>query len=157
MSESKFAKNIVTEDLMPPFPEPVLKMLDKQEKEGKYLDRTLMFGINDSIVKGSFFSGCEWLWELKDGKPFQIEAAHSHDFDEVIGLIGSRRENPRELGGEVEFWIEDEKHILTKSCLMYIPKGTMHCPLIINRIDSPIFLYEAGNDTFYKRNISEQE
>ena len=151
MPESKFAKNIVTEDLMPPFPEPVLKMLDKQEKEGKHLDRTLMFGINDSIVKGSFFSGCEWLWELKDGKPFQIESAHSHDFDEVIGLIGSWRENPRELGGEVEFWIGGEQHIITNTCLIFIPQKVEHCPLIFRRIDSPIFMFEAGNDTVYQK------
>lgn len=47
MSEKKFAKNIVTEDLMPPFPEPVIKRLDEQEKEGKHLDRTLITFIEE--------------------------------------------------------------------------------------------------------------
>ena len=28
-----------------------------------------------------------------------------------------------ELGGEVELWIEDERHVLTKSSLVYIPAG----------------------------------
>ena len=151
MAELTYAKNIVTEDFMPPLPPEVVKLIEDQEKEGKSIDRTLMFGINDSIVKGSFFSACEWLWELKDGKSFKIEFAHSHDFDEVLGFIGSRRDNPRDLGGEVEFWMDGEQHILTKSCLIFVPKGMKHCPLIFWRIDTPIFLYEAGNDTSYER------
>ena len=151
MSNLKFKDNFVTEDVMPPLPPHVLDHLNKQKKEGKDIDRTMMFGINDSIVKGSFFSGCEWVWGLKDGKPFSIEEGHRHDFDEIIGIIGSRKENPRELNGEVEFWMEDEQYMITKSTLIFIPKGTKHCPLVFRRVDSPIFLYEAGNDTFYER------
>jgi hypothetical protein len=110
--------------------------------------------MDDQIVEGSFYTEAVWIWKGDEGS---VEKPHTHDFDEVITFFGSDFENPDELNGEIEFWYEDEKHILTKSCLIHISKDTMHCPLIINRIDSPIFLYEAGNDTFYKRNISEQE
>jgi len=151
MAESKYGKNIVTEDFMPPQPPEAVKLLEDQKKAGNTIDRTLMFGIQDSIVKGSFFAGCEWLWELTGKGPVNIELAHSHDCDEIIGLVGSRRENPRDLGGEVEFWIEDEKHILTRSCYIFIPRGTKHCPLIFRRIDSPIFLFESANSTVYEK------
>jgi hypothetical protein len=43
------------------------------------------------------------------------------------------------LGGEVEFWLEDEKYLLTKSCLIFAPKGLKHCPLRVIRVDRPIF------------------
>ena len=151
MPELKFEKNFVTEDLMPPLPSHVINLIQNQQKEGKDIDRTMMFGINDSIAKGSFFSGCEWIWGLKDGKPFSIENQHHHEFDEIIGLIGSKKENPRELNGKVEFWMEDEQYLITKSSLIFIPKGVRHCPLTFRQVDSPIFLYEAGNDTFYER------
>ena len=151
MAELKYTGNFVSEDFMPPFPPHLAKRLEDQEKAGKGIDRTMMFGINDAIVKGSFFSGCEWVWGLKGGKPFEIEAAHHHDFDEIIGFIGSRRENPRDLNGEVEFWMEDERYLITRSTLVFIPKGVRHCPLIFRKVESPIFLYEAGNDTIYER------
>ena len=58
MSESKYGKYIVTEDLMPPQPPEMIKAMEDQEKEGKILDRTLLLGIQDSIVPGcSLFAG----------------------------------------------------------------------------------------------------
>jgi hypothetical protein len=44
-----------------------------------------------------------------------------------------------ELGGEIEFWLEDEKYMLTKSCIIFVPKGMKHCPIVFRRIDRPIF------------------
>ncbi len=151
MSELKYAKNIITEDLMPPQPPAALKMMEEQEKDGRTLDRTLLLGIQDSILKGSFFAGCEWLWGLTGKGPVSIETPHSHDFDEIIGFAGSNKKNPRDLGGEIEFWMGDEKHIITKTCLIFIPKGVKHCPIVLKRIDTPIFMFEAGNSTSYEK------
>ena len=153
MSELKYGKNIVTEDFMPqvsPMPVEMVEMIEEQEKKGNTIDRTMMFAIQDSIVKGSFFMGCEWVWGVT-GDGVQTETPHHHDCDEIIGFVGSRKENPRELYGEIEFWMEDEKFLLTKSCLIFIPKGTRHCPIIFRRVDSPIFMFESANDTFYDK------
>lgn len=150
MAEQKYAKNIVTEDFMPEMPPEIIDMLEEQEKAGNVIDRTMMFAIQDSFVKGSFFAGCEWVWSVS-GDGVQTETAHHHDCDEIIGFVGSRKENPRELNGEIELWIEDEKYLLTKSCLIFIPAGTEHCPLIFRRVDSPIFMFESANDTYYDK------
>ena len=157
MTKLKYTKYIVTGDterkanIMPgPSPE-VVKMMEEERKAGNYIDRTIMFVILDAIVKGSFFAGCEWLWSLTGDGPVSIEIKHSHDFDEIIGFAGSNRNHPRDLGGEIEFWMEDEKLALTKTCLIFIPKGTQHCPIILKRIDTPIFMFEAGNDTVYEK------
>src|SRR4030042_1151761 len=99
MPEQKYAKNILTEDLMPPQPAEAMKMMQEQAKAGRTLDRTLLLGIQDSIVKGAFFAGCEWLWELTGDGPVSIESTHTHDFDEIIGFAGSNRPHPREMGG----------------------------------------------------------
>lgn len=150
MAELKYTGNIVTEDFMPkvsPMPPEMTVMIEEQEKADNIIDRTMMFAIQDSIVKGSFFMGCEWVWCVKrDG--VQTETAHNHDCDEIIGFVGSRKENTRELNGEIELWIEDEKYLLTKSCLIFIPAGTKHCPLIFRRVESPIFMFESANNTF---------
>ena len=43
------------------------------------------------------------------------------------------------MGAEIEFWLEDEKFMLTKSCMIFVPKNMIHCPLILRRVDRPIF------------------
>ena len=151
MTELNYTKNIVVEDLMPPQSLEYIELMDDQKRAGNTIDRSLLLGIQDSIVKGSFFTGCEWLWGLTGSGPVNIELAHNHDFDEIIGLIGSIKNQPRDLGGEVEFWMGGEKHIITNTCLIFIPQGVEHCPLIFRRIDSPIFMFEAGNNTVYKK------
>jgi hypothetical protein len=152
MAESKYGKYIVTEDLMPPQPVEAITAMEDQAKIGKILDRTLLLGIQDSIVPGCpLFAGCEILWGLPGGQPVSIEIAHSHEFDEVIGFGGTNRNYPRDLGGEIEFLIGDEKHILTKTCLIFVPKGVTHCPITFKRIDTPIFMFEAANNSSYKK------
>jgi hypothetical protein len=85
------------------------------------------------------------------GKEIVMEAkAHSHDFDEVVTLFGTNPDDPRDLCGEVEFWLGDERYTITKSCLIYVPKGTVHCPLIFKRVDRPIFHYIVGHADTYR-------
>jgi hypothetical protein len=151
MPDLKYAKNIITEDLMPPQPDEAVKMMEDQAKAGKTLDRTLLLGIQDSILKGAFFAGCEWLWGLTGDGPVSIELPHSHDFDEIIGFAGSDRRHPRDLGGEIDFHMGDEIYTLTKTCLIFIPRGVKHCPVVFKRIDTPIFMFEAGNNTLYEK------
>lgn len=151
MPELKYAKNIITEDLMPAQPPEAHELIEDQAKEGRTIDRTLLLGIYDEILKGAFFAGCEIIWGLTGNGPVNIEATHTHDFDEIIGFGGTNRNYPRELGGEIEIWLGDEKHIITKTCLIFIPKGVKHCPIIFRRVDTPIFMFEAGNDTMYEK------
>jgi hypothetical protein len=152
MSESKYGKYIVTEDLMPPQPAEMIQAMEDQEKEGRILDRTLLLGIQESIVPGcTLFAGCEILWGLPGGKPVSIEIPHSHDFDEVIGFGGTNRNYPRDLGGEIEFSIGGETHTITKTCLIFVPRGVTHCPVTFKRIDTPIFMFEAANGASYEK------
>ena len=107
--------------------------------------------MEDFIIRGSPSIILSWYWKATNGEG---TPSHTHDFDEVVGFVGSDPQNPRDLGGEVEFWLEDEKYLLTKSCLIYVPKGLRHCPLTVNRVDRPIlFLAVSVTDKYIKENI----
>ncbi len=105
---------------------------------------TLLFSLNEKKVSNiPFFTESAWVWP----KPNEIvmEAkSHSHEFDEVVTLFGTNPDDPRDLCGEVEFWLDDEKYTITKSCIIYVPKGMKHCPLTFKKVERPIFHYIVG-------------
>lgn len=111
---------------------------------------TRMTLLSNDVIKGAFHFACSWYYKAPD-KPLP---AHTHDFDEILGFYGSDPQHPRDLGGEVEFWMEDEKHILTESFLVFIPAGMKHCPLKINRIDRPMFHLGASPSHDYAKKAS---
>jgi mannose-6-phosphate isomerase-like protein (cupin superfamily) len=61
--------------------------------------------------------------------------------------MGGDPDDPRSLNGEVELWIEDERHLLSKSCIVYIPAGVRHCPMNVLRADKPILHFSVGMTT----------
>jgi len=140
VSERKYQKYILTEVKLP---ENIQKRADKYAKRA-----TRILWLEDFVIKGAPSIICSWYWKATEteGTP-----AHTHDFDEVIGLIGSDPENPHDLGGEVDFWMEDEKYILTKSCLIFVPKGLRHCPLRVIKVDRPIFFLAASMSSKYSK------
>ena len=87
------------------------------------------------------------LFEIKE--PKSVAEPHRHNYDEVLCMFGTNPEDPYDLGGEVEFWLEDEKNILTRSCIIFIPKGLQHCPLIYRRVDRPIFNFTTHHGKMY--------
>jgi len=73
----------------------------------------------------------------------------THDFDEILGFCGTNFDDPTDLCGEIELWLGDEPQILTKSCIVFIPRGLVHCPLRIKRVDRPIFHFGTGTSGMY--------
>lgn len=106
--------------------------------------------LDSEVVPGAFY--VETVWEqVRPGDPPRAPTeAHTHDYDEVLGFFGTDLERPHDLCGEIEFWIGDEKHVLTKSCLIFIPKGLSHCPLIVRRTDRPIFEFTTFAGKMYE-------
>jgi hypothetical protein len=151
MEERKYAKYIVTKVTPPKGGLPVPRRIEEQRQAGNYLESTWLFNLDDSVTKGGLYTSCLWLWDKKGSQPLQVEIAHTHDFNEVLGFVGTVKGDPRALGGEIEFWLEDEKYIIDKSCLIFVPKGMKHLPLYFNRIDTPIFWWTAGDGTMYGR------
>ncbi len=126
-----------------------LKLTEEQQKTAKkYAQRaTRILWLDNSIIKGAMCANCSWYWKATD----EGEESHAHDFDEIIAFFSGDPQNPRDLGGEIEFWLEDEKYLLTKSCLIFVPKGLKHCPLRVKRVDRPIFHFTVGTGGQYIR------
>jgi quercetin dioxygenase-like cupin family protein len=138
MSESKFGKYIVT-DLKSPYDE------EFNAAYAKWATRVLW--IDEKVVEGSFQMNVSWYLKPQTGQ--EPLPAHSHDSSEIIGFFGNNHEDPYDLGGEVEFWFEDEKHTITRSSLIFVPGGITHCPLILKRVDRPIFHFSTVTSSEY--------
>ena len=135
--ETKYGKYIITgakSDLE-------LPLFRQDADEVAAGEHTRLIYLDEDVIKGAFYVECVWYWK---GSEKSIVDAHTHPFDEVITFFGTNPEDPQDLCGEVEIWLEDEKHILTKSSLVFVPKGMKHCPLIIRRADRPIFHFTTG-------------
>jgi hypothetical protein len=128
MTESKYGKYVVTDLIIP------------EEKKkiavdyAKYATRILW--MDENVVEGAFHMNTAWY--LKAAATLE-DRPHAHENDEIIGFFGNDPDNSHDLGGEIEIWLEDEKHIITKSALLFVPAGMKHCPLILKRVDRPIF------------------
>ncbi|MFC1921113.1 hypothetical protein ACFLYQ_05255 [Chloroflexota bacterium] len=140
MAETKWGKNILTELKLPE------AMEERAEQYAKFATRILW--LDENVVPGSFQLGISWYLRPPEN---QMAGSHSHDTDEIIAFFGSDPDNPNDLGGEIELWIEDEKHIITKSALCFIPAGVEHCPLKVLRVDRPILHFTTVTTGKYEQ------
>lgn len=104
--------------------------------------------IDGERVPGAFQMNTAWYYRVPDRDPIFDEHVHD-DCDELIGFFSSDPENPHDLGGEIEFTIGGEAHLITKSSIIFAPAGTPHNPRRILRIDRPIFHFSVVNKTAY--------
>jgi hypothetical protein len=136
MADRKYEKYILTEQKLP-------KHLQARELGPRILH------LDNNVIEGAFYLSAGW-W-LTAANPKAAAESHRHDFDEVVAFFGSNPEDPLDLGGEVEFWLGDEKYNITKSCLIFIPKGLKHCPIRRLRVDRPILHFSTAPVRSYSK------
>jgi hypothetical protein len=107
---------------------------------------TRILWMDENVVPGAFQMNCSWY---RKPNSEHLGYAHKHDVPEIIGFFGPDYKNPHRLGAEIEFWMEDEKFIIDKSCMIFVPAGVNHCPLIIKRISRPIFHFTVVTSPTY--------
>ena len=107
---------------------------------------TRILWMDDQVVEGAFQMNCCWFVKVPEK---QMYFQHQHDVPEIIGLFGGDFKNQHDMGAEVEFWMEDEKYTITKSCMIFVPAGVKHCPLILKRVDRPIFHFTVVTSSQY--------
>lgn len=80
---------------------------------------------------------------------------HSHDFDHVFFFLGGNPRNFFDADFEVEMWLgeegEREKIIINTPSVLYVPKGMLHCPLILRKANKPIFYGKISLTGKYER------
>jgi hypothetical protein len=141
MEEFHHGKYIVTE------PKPNLVKPDW----GGSLDfsrTTPMMYLDDEVIKGAFYVENVWFWPT-DKEDKASPAPHKHDFGEVLVFAGTNFDDPHDLGGVIELYIDGERNVMNQSFLAYIPAGVVHCPLNILKITRPIFHIATNYGTSY--------
>jgi hypothetical protein len=158
MAKSRYGKYICTDlkqgVVMPGFKGPQTIGQGYIDGYRRHLEHVIW--MDSEVIPGAFYAECTWIWppSMKDQRPRVISPEeakkspgiqpHTHDFHEVLTYFGTNFDDPSDLCGEVEFWLEDEKFILNKSFMAYIPAGMKHCPLKTLRMDAPMFHYTIG-------------
>jgi hypothetical protein len=126
---------LVSYDVRPPIP-------------GKETPATIMRKIvwlDDSRIKGAPYFEIMFFVRPRDPLP----PTHVHDFDEILGFLGSDPDDPENLGGCVRLKIEDDWLELTKSSVIHIPAGLKHSPFVIERMSRPIVHFSGGPNIRY--------
>jgi quercetin dioxygenase-like cupin family protein len=109
---------------------------------------------DESVQKGFFTVDCTWLWSGAAKGP--VGDPHTHNFSHVIGIIGGHPDDPHDLGGEVTFWLDGNKEVLTRSGLIFVPEGVVHGPILFNKITRPVFFVTIAMTGKYTRTPSTQ-
>lgn len=120
-----------------------------ETKYGKYI-------IREPLEKGGFPSlhicaeeGCEG--SKFPGFPVEVQLlcisapvtfphpAHAHDGDEIFFIFGSNPKNYYDFDAEIEISMgeEGEKHIVNTTAIVYMPKGHIHGPIAIKKVNKP--------------------
>jgi hypothetical protein len=140
MTESKYGKYVVTQLKMPE---------EKQKIEAEYARYAKrILWLDEDVVEGAFQMNTAWYFKSTSTSTLK-NTPHVHDCDEIIGFFGNDPDNPSDLGGEIEIWLEDEKQVITKSALIFVPAGMKQCPLMISSVDRPIFHFSTVPDKQY--------
>jgi hypothetical protein len=100
------------------------------------------FADND-IIEGSQYFSAMWMGERST--KLLGHGPHTHPVPEMLVAIGSDPKHPEDLGAEFEMFMgeEMEKHIITKSTMIFIPPNTIHCPFNINKVDRPFLFIQS--------------
>ena len=141
MNNPETSKYIVTDLKMPEAKRRIA------EEYSKYAFRILW--MDDDVVEGAFHMNTSWF--LKPAQNTIENKPHVHDTDEIIGFFGSDPDDPYDLGGEVEIWLEDDKHVIDRTAMIFVPAGMKHCPLVLTRIDRPIFHFTIVTGGRYEK------
>jgi hypothetical protein len=95
------------------------------------------FLMNEDLVPGCNVN-IMYNWIRQHPKPNAIHMAmESHDYDEIIINIGADPEHPEYLGGEIEGYLGDEKHLITATTALFIPRNVPHGRLTWKKFEKP--------------------
>jgi len=108
--------------------------------------------VDGTHMKGSYFYFIHWVLRVPTGISGLnawgeiSHGPHAHKDAELLMHLGTNPDDPTDLGAEVDLYMgpEMEKHVITKSCVVYFPPGFVHCPWVIKRIDRPWLFVEVN-------------
>ncbi len=111
----------------------------------KELIREIPYYTGKSLVAhdGELNADCSMAYHCIS-KPISFDEPHSHDFEEMLCFIGGDPTNIMDLGAEIEFTLGGEKHVIKYPAVVSIPKGLVHCPIVIKKVKRPFVFLEIS-------------
>lgn len=137
----EYAANIIQYSPGPAMDADFKKIYDKFARRILWMD--------GNVFPGAFQMNTAWYSAVPERDPIFTEHVHD-DTDELIGFFSSDPDNPYDLGGEIEFSVGGEAHLLTKSSMIFVPAHVKHNPMRILRVDRPIFHFSVITATHYE-------
>lgn len=110
-----------------------------------------------ALIGGDTFEGlnCSVIWKYFTAPHMMEEEPHAHDFDQLICFFGSNPLNIKEFDAEIEMSLgeEGEKHIITSTTIVHLPKGLIHCPLYFKKVVKPFIFMNIALTPRYGRSV----
>ena len=93
------------------------------------------------------------LWNCVAEPFMMVETPHTHDFDQFLHFYGGNSMNIADFDAEVELSLGDEleKHVITETTVVHIPKGMLHCPLNFKVVNKPIIFMNVALTPKYRK------
>ena len=141
----------------------IVKTLKTPEFSPEFMEIYKQWGrrllwMDTNVVPGAFQMNITWYHSAPDMRPLYKHDEHSHDFDELIGFLGSIPDDPYDLGGVIEVGINGEMHRLTKSSIIFLAGGLKHLPLSIISLERPILHFSISmNGTYSYKPTAEED
>lgn len=154
MNESGYSKYFITE-----LKKNIVVPQYRNDKPGQGYQPELpktdhVIWLDDEVIPNAkIYSECVWYWpwELpkKNLDDEKMNSPHVHNFDEIIAFYGTDLNDPKKLYGKIELWLDGEQHFLTETFMAFVPAGMSHGPLIIHKLEKPVFHFTIGpSDTY---------
>jgi hypothetical protein len=117
-------------------------------KPGRHADRLVFYARN--YVGEKDFSV---TWNCITEPFLMVNDPHSHDFDQFLHFYSGDSLHVNDFQAEVEMTVgeEMEKHVITETTVLYLPAGTLHCPLNFKEIRKPIVFMNVALTPEYMR------
>ena len=153
MPETKYGKYFITYDPTDP---------QMQTGPRSRIDpKTIVARLDDSVAQGCFFYFVHWLLPstvLYEDYPLAGHPPHIHKDAELLMHIGMNPDDPMDLGAEVELYMgpELERHVITKSTVVYIPPNFIHCPWRPQRTYRPWLFVEVNQGPMHTEKLYPQ-
>jgi hypothetical protein len=97
--------------------------------------------INDDLLSGIGGMSCNFNFMGVFEPHLMADPPHKHEYDEFLFFIAGDPGQVPDLGGEVEIALgeEWEKHIITTSAIVCLPRGLQHCPIYVKKVVRPFY------------------
>jgi hypothetical protein len=102
--------------------------------------------IEDDMIPGAFYVDVVKIYEGTGGAP---APEHTHEWPELLAMVGANPDKPRELEGEMAIYLDGEYYTTRKSSYICIPAGLKHCPWEFHDIKYHTVVFSAGPQGMY--------